>query len=300
VNGFLKTHKGLVAALIVIGAAWGLTIPLMKIAVSTGYQQFGLIFWELVIIILCASLISGFQGRFPKLTRDHLIIFFVISLLGTIIASTTGFIAIRHIPAGIYALVVSLVPMFALPIAIGVGLERFEARRAVGLVLGLCAIVVLIAPRSSLPDSSKAVYVLLACVAPLCYGLEDNFVAKFTLRGLNSVQTLLGASLIGLVFITPVALGTGQWISLIKPWGAAEWAILVMGLLHSFAYTGYVWLIGRAGPVFSAQVAYLVTGFGVMWSMLILHESYSIWVWLAAGLMMSGLFLVQPKGADDT
>ncbi|MFK5997839.1 MAG: DMT family transporter [Rhodobacterales bacterium] len=283
-----------------IGAAWGLTIPLMKVAVSTGYRQFGLIFWELVIIISCAGLISRFQGRFPKLTRDHLIIFVAIALLGTVIASTTGFIAIRHIPAGIYALVVSLVPMFALPIAIGVKLERFEWGRAVGLILGLCAILVLIAPRTSLVDPSKAAYVLLACVAPLCYGLEDNFIGKFTLRGLNAVQALLGASLVGLVFITPVAIGTGQWISLIKPWGAAEWAILVMGLLHSLAYTGYVWLIGRAGPVFSAQVAYLVTGFGVMWSMLILGETYSLWVWLAFGLMMSGLFLVQPKGVDQT
>lgn len=297
-NAFLKTRVGLIAALVLFGATWGLTIPLMKIAVSTGYQQFGLIFWEFVITTVFLGMVSRMNGRFPKLTRDHFIIFVTIALLGTLIASSISFTAIRHIPAGVYSVVISLVPMFALPIAILMGLEQFEWKRTIGIVLGLCAILILTGPDASLPDPSKAIYVLLACIAPLCYGLEDNFVGKFTLRGLTSVQALLGASVVGLVIITPVSLATGQWFSLNHAWGPPEWAILFMSLLHGFAYTGYVWLIGRAGPVFSAQVAYLVTGFGVFWSMVILNESYSAWVWGAAGLMMVGLFLVQPKGED--
>ena len=76
-RAFLKTRSGLIAALILFGATWGLTIPLMKVAVSTGYQQFGLIFWEFVITTVFLSLISRLQGRFPKLTRDHLIIFVI-------------------------------------------------------------------------------------------------------------------------------------------------------------------------------------------------------------------------------
>ena len=297
-DAFLRTRTGLSCALLVIGAVWGITVPLMKVAVSTGYREFGLVFWEFVITLIFLSIISRIQGRFPKLTRDHLLIFVVIALLGTLIASSFGFMVIGHIPAGVYSVLISLVPMFALPIAILMGLERFEWRRAIGIVLGLCAILVLTGPDASLPDPSKVIYVLLACIPPLCYGLEDNFVAKFTLRGLTPVQALLGASVVGLIIMTPVSIATGQWFSIAHVWGPPEWAILFMSLLHGFAYTGYVWLIGRAGPVFSAQVAYLVTGFGVFWSMVMLNESYSIWVWLAAGLMLSGLFLVQPKGED--
>ncbi len=299
-GAFLKTRAGLFCALLLIGAVWGITVPLMKVAVSTGYHEFGLVFWEFVFTTIYLGIISRFQGRFPKLTRDHLIIFLVIALLGTLIASSLGFMVIGHIPAGVYSVLISLVPMFALPIAILMGLEQFEWRRAVGIVFGLCAILVLTGPDASLPDPSKAIYVLIACIPPLCYGLEDNFVGKFTLRGLTSVQALLGASVVGLIIMTPVSITTGQWFSLAHAWGAAEWAILLMSLLHGFAYTGYIWLIGRAGPVFSAQVAYLVTGFGVFWSMVLLSESYSVWVWLAAGLMLAGLFLVQPKGADHS
>jgi drug/metabolite transporter (DMT)-like permease len=297
-RAFLKTRMGLICALILFGATWGLTIPLMKVAVSTGYQQFGLIFWEFVITTVYLGMVSRMQGQFPKLTRDHLIIFVTIAFLGTLIASSTSYIAIKQIPAGVYSVVISLVPMFALPIAILMGMERFEWHRAVGIVLGLGAILILTGPDASLPDPSKAIYVLLACIAPLCYGLEDNFVGKFTLRGLTSVQALLGASVVGLIIITPVSIATGQWFSLNHAWGPPEWAILFMSLLHGFAYTGYVWLIGRAGPVFSAQVAYLVTGFGVFWSVILLNETYSGWVWMALGLMLAGLFLVQPKGEE--
>ena len=50
-------------------------------------------------------------------------------------------------------------------------------------------------------------------------------------------------------------------------------------MLNVLAYSGYVWLVAHAGSVFASQIAYLVTGFGVVWSMLLLGERYS-----AAGL----------------
>ena len=54
-------------------------------------------------------------------------------------------------------------------------------------------------------------------------------------------------------------------------------------------------MVGRAGPVFTGQVSYLVTGFGVLWAMLLLGERYSLWIWAAMGLMAIGLLLVQPR-----
>ncbi len=61
------------------------------------------------------------------------------------------------------------------------------------------------------------------------------------------------------------------------------------------AYTGNVWLVGRAGPVFSSQIAYVVTLSGVGLSILILGEAYSATVWLALGLMIGALALVTPQ-----
>jgi hypothetical protein len=39
----------LLAVLILIGAAWGITQPFAKIAVSDGYRHFGIIFWQFAL-----------------------------------------------------------------------------------------------------------------------------------------------------------------------------------------------------------------------------------------------------------
>ena len=135
----------------------------------------------------------------------------------------------------------------------------------------------------------------IALIAPLFYALEGNVVAKWGTVGLDPIQVLLGGSLVGLVIVLPVALVTGQaFLPPLKP-GAPDLAILLSSVIHALAYAGYVGMVGRAGPVFTMQVSYLVTGFGVVWAMLLLGESYSGWIWAALGCMFAGLFLVQPR-----
>jgi drug/metabolite transporter (DMT)-like permease len=96
----------------------------------------------------------------------------------------------------------------------------------------------------------------------------------------------------------PLAAMTGQFISPLPPWGAPDLAILGSSVSHALAYAGYVWILGRAGAVFAAQVSYLVTAFGILWAWLLLGETYSGWVWAALALMFTGLFLVQPRPRD--
>ena len=62
-------------------------------------------------------------------------------------------------------------------------------------------------------------------------------------------------------------------------------------------YAGYILVLRLTGPVFGAQVSFVVTGMGVVWSMILLGERYSLWVWGALLLLFMGLFLVQPRGA---
>ncbi|WP_371931063.1 hypothetical protein [Roseovarius sp. MMSF_3281] len=53
----------LIAVLVLVGAGWGLTTPLSKIAVSEGYRQFGLIFWQLVVSAVLLQGLTWARGR---------------------------------------------------------------------------------------------------------------------------------------------------------------------------------------------------------------------------------------------
>ena len=285
------------AALVLIGAIWGAVFPITKIAVSTGYKPFGIMVWQMAIGIVFSGLLLVARGRAPHFRREHLPVYVGIALLGTVLPNYFSYTASAELPAGIISIIIALVPLFSMPIALLMGFERFAWVRLMGAMLGAVALVLLVGPEASLPDPSKYVFVLLMAVAPLLYGMEGNFLTYMGERGLDAPQTLFGATLLSFFVAMPIAAVSGQWMSPLIVWSAVEWAVAVSAVLNISAYIGYVWLVRRAGPVFGSQVAYLVTGWGVMISMVFLGETYSHWVWLALALMLMGVALVRPRKA---
>ena len=285
----------LIALLVMLGIGWGVTQPLAKIAVSEGYRHFGLVFWQLAIGAVALGIVSAVRRKGLPMTGAHLRFYALIALIGTVLPNSASFKAAVHLPAGVMSIVISLVPMFAFPIALLLATDRFSWARLVGLILGLAGVVLIVGPEASLPERAMIAWVPIAMIAPAFYALEGNVVAKWGTLDLDAVQVLFGASVVGTLIALPLMLATGQWIDPRPPWGAPDAALVLASLIHAVVYTTYVWLVGRAGAVFAAQVSYLVTGSGVLWAMLLLGESYSGWVWLALGLMFAGLFLIQPR-----
>ena len=285
--------------LAVMGAGWGLTQPLSKIAVSEGYRHFGLIFWQLALGATALGIVQAIRRAPFRTDRPALGIYVLIALIGTVIPNSTMYESIRHLPSGLISILLALVPMFAFPIAMALGNERFAWPRFLGLCLGLGGVLLIVGPEASLPDRAAILFVPLALVAPFFYGLEGNFVARWGTAGLSPVEVLFGASLVGAVLALPLALGTGQFIDPRPPWGLPDAAVVISALIHVVVYVTYVWMVGRAGAVFAVQVSYLVTGFGVLWALLLLNESYSGWVWAAMGVMLLGMFFVQPRTSPE-
>lgn len=284
-----------IACLIGMGAGWGVTNPLSKIAVSGGYQHFGIIFWQLVIGAGLLSFLSVLRGKGLPLSPQHLRFYLFIALVGTVLPNWASYTAVTHLPAGILSIGIASVPIFAFPIAILLGEDRFGVVRLGGILAGLAGVALLIGPDTSLPDPAMAVFIPLAFLGPFFYAVEGNVVAKWGTVGLDPVQVLLGASTVGAMIALPLALWFGVFIDPRPPWGIEDAAAVASSVIHIAVYTVYVWVVSRAGATFGTQVGYLVTGFGVVWAMLLLGESYSTWVWAVMGLILFGMFLVQPR-----
>lgn len=291
---------GLYGVLLFSGAAWGLTIPLNKVMVATDHHPIGLLFWLFTFGAAILAVVLLAQGRRPRILRAHLGYLTVVAAIGSLIPGVFTFIAAKALPAGVMGINIATVPMFALLIAAALRVEQVSLRRALGVGLGGFAIVLLIGPETSLPDPSMAPYVLLALIPPLCYGAEGSYIALKAPADIDPLETLFGAFVIGAIAAAPLLLMLGEWVDLSARWSVHEIAILANAALHVVGYSGYLWLVGRAGPVFAAQIAYLVTIYGILFSMAFLGESYSAWVWLAVVSMIAGLSLVQPRREDAT
>ena len=282
-------------ALIVMGAGWGMTQPLTKVSVSTGYGYFGLVFWQQALgatLMLCLCRARGIGlPRHAGALRTYL----VIALVGTVLPNTISYQAAVHLPSGIMSLLLSAIPMFAFVIALLLGNESFARRRLVGLLFGLAGVLLIILPSVDMGQAVPVFWAALYLVVALFYAFEGNYVARWGVAGLDPFQLMLGASLCGLVIITPLMLATGQMIAPQWPLPLAQQALVASSVVHVFVYATYVWLVGRAGAVFAVQVSYMVTGFGLFWAWLLLGEAFSPLVLAALASMFIGMYLVQPR-----
>ncbi len=284
-----------VAFLFVVGALWGLSIPLLRVAVSTGHQPLGMVLWQNVITAVILGGALWLRGRPFGLSRRNLGLFVVVAGFGAVLPGYFTFLTAAHLSSGVRSIVIAAVPMFVLPMALLLGLERPNGRRALGVAFGTVAIAVLALPGGGAAGTVGLLMLLLSLISPLSYAVEANYLALRGGRGLDPFQILFGASLVSIALSWPLAEMTGQMPRLDQGWGAAEGAVLAAGILNTLAYAGYIWLVGRAGSVFASQIAYLSTGFGVIWSMILLGERYGSLVWLALLLMLAGVTLVRPR-----
>lgn len=282
--------------LIAFGTLWGLTIPLTKVAVSSGHHPFGLIFWQFMLSTVVLFVLIKMRGSKVIIDQSHVLFFTVIAFTGTLLPNTASYFAAFHLPAGVMALVIALVPMCSLLVALTLRLEGFQFSRLTGVILGGAAIALLVLPDTSLPDPSKAIFVLVALIAPMFYGIEGNYLAIKQPAGTGPVATLFGASVIGALVSLPLTLISDTFINPFESGiGKSELALMTTISLHIIAYVGYIWLVDQAGPVFSAQIAYIVTPAGIILSIILLGERPSAFIWIALVILLVGLFLVQPR-----
>ena len=138
--------------LIILGMGWSFTQPMSKLAVSEGYQPFGLIFWQAAIGAALLAVVSLVRGKGLPLGPAQLRVYLIIALIGTVIPNSATYQAAVHLPSGILSILLSMVPIFAFPVALALGNDRFEVRRLGGLFLGLAGVLMIVLPSASIPQ----------------------------------------------------------------------------------------------------------------------------------------------------
>jgi drug/metabolite transporter (DMT)-like permease len=281
--------------LVLMGAGWGSTLPMTKIAVSTGYGHFGLVFWQLTIGMVLMGAICALRRLPLPLNLRALRLYLILAMIGTIVPNSLSYQVAGHLPAGIMSLLLSVIPMFAFLIALVLGNDSFRWRRLVGLCFGFAGVLIIIAPAVDLGQPIPVYWAGLYLITALLYAFESNYIAKWGTEGLGPFQVMLGASLVGALVMIPVVILSGHYIAPQWPLPLPQGALIASSMIHVFVYATYVWLAGRAGAVFTVQVSYLVTGFGLIWAGVILGEAYAATIWLALAAMFIGMYLVQPR-----
>lgn len=247
-----------------------------------------------MISVICLTTLLLAKGRRLPLSLRHIWFYLVCGFLGTAIPNTLSYTAYQHLPIGVNLIIISLVPMLTILMSIPLRLEKLDFGRLFGITLGVIAIILIAAPDTSLPEPGKAVWVILPVLVAISYSGENVFIAKQRPSDCDELAIMCGLSWGALCLLTPVLIFSETYVDLTR-FGPPEKAIIATALLHTVAYFGFIWLIDKGGPIFASQVAYIVTGSGVVLGIAIYGESHSPWVWAALFLMFIGLALVKPR-----
>lgn len=288
------------------GIIWGFSFSLAKLAVENGGQPFGIGSWQGLIsggvLLLVVVLRHGRSGlnkpaapAFGYQWRRHLPLIMQLAVLGSALPGLCFYLAASHVPAGVLAITVTLVPILTYMLAVPLRLEILSGWRLCGVGFGAGAILLLVLPENSLPDPAALPWVLLACVSSVCYAAENLLLDLRKDHDLGPLRLSCAMNLLAGILQLPIAMASGQLILPAWPFGVLEWVLCGLGLISAVAYTLFVMLVRLAGPVFASQVGYIVTLSGVFWGMMLFGEAHSVWVWASLAAMLTGLALVTPR-----
>lgn len=226
---------------------------------------------------------TGFNPEWRRWGRQYVIVGMLTSGLPFLLWAY----AALSLTAGLMSVLNATSPMWgALWSALLLG-ERLNARRVLGLVIGLAGVALVTRPE----PGATLVYpaIIAALVAAFCYGLAGAYMKRWA-SGVPSRGMAVGTQLAAGVLLIPfIAL----WPPAAAPTPLVAASMLALGLVcGAVAYLLYFRLIADIGATGALTVTYLIPVFGVAWGALFLGETISLPMLLGAALVIAGTVFV--------
>jgi len=286
-------------ALVFCGGIWGLVPTLAKVALEDGGHPLGLTWWQgiggggVLLVLLLAR-----RVRIP-LDRSHLQLYLFCGIFGTVMPTTALFYAAEHVSAGLMAMLMATVGLIAYGLSVGIGIDRLEAVRTLGILMGLAGVGLLVLPGGGGMEAG-ALWLVVALAVPAGYAMENVFVAVRSPRGTPTTVLVCGMVLTGGLIMTPIVMATGTFYPMTWPLSDAELAVIAIFIVNLLSYALFLTLIFLAGPVLASMSGYFTVLTGVLWGMVILGEDHGVWFWAALATMLVGMSLVRERRVERT
>ena len=270
----------------------------MKIAVQNGGEPFGIALWQALTCSLVLYLYILVRHGKIGIKRSHIQLIILLGIFGSALPNVLFYLSANKLTAGLLAISVSFIPLLTYVLAFTLKLEFFSIKRATGVLLGAIALNLLIVPENSLPVRSDIFWVLIACVAAVSYAIENLLIDLKMPDDVGPVRIACGMNMMGALLVFPFAFFSRDNILPEFPPTSIELSILGLGLINAIAYSTFIFLIQRTGPVFASQTGYIVTIGGIIWGIFFFNETHSAWVWASLLLIIFGVILVSPRNEN--
>jgi drug/metabolite transporter (DMT)-like permease len=288
--------------LLALGTLWGLTPAIGKAAFQAGATPLAYVFRSALVAALLLFAAGLARRRVLPLGAAALRFHLGSGLIGFAAPNLVGFLALRHVPAGLFAIVIPAAPLLTFALSALFGLERATWRRFAGVVVALAGTLLALSPGAALPVGGHLGWAFASLAVPALYACSNVFAVKFRPGGADPLALACGTASGAALWLGLAALLPGQ------PWGPIDPAraplitdgfAATQGMLTAVAYAIYFRLLTRHGGVFASQVGYVLVVTGLGWGAAIFGEIPGWLVIPATALIFMGLTLVTGGGPQN-
>src|SRR5215207_2356206 len=201
------------------------------------------------------------------------------------------------VPSGLAGVLASTAPMFIAVFApVLARSEEINRRQGAGLLVGLFGVALVVG--AHFIASFGQFFGALALLGAAASGGASSFVVKlwYKDKGVPASTTTFFALSVGALLTLPVAVITAPRE---LPGARAVLAVIALGLLcTAVAFMLYYRLIDHIGEERASLSNYLTPAFALLYGMLLLSESLTIWAIIGLVLIISGAEITL-RGAGD-
>ncbi len=289
-----------IGLLVLLSALWGGVFLLVKYALMD-FSAVEVAFFQALIGALGLFGIVIFQGGAARAKLGDILRRPAQALLLGALAIATPFMLIAlgelTVPSGLAGVLVSTTPMFVALFApwIDPAME-INRRQGAGLAVGLLGVALVVG--AHFIGSFGQLVGALALLGAAASGALSSFVVKLQYKdkGVPASTTSFFALSVGALLTLPVAVITAPRE---LPGTRAVLAVVALGLLcTAVAFMLYYRLIDHIGEERASLSNYLTPAFALLYGVLLLSESLTIWAIIGLVLIISGAEITL-RGAGD-
>ena len=119
-------------------------------------------------------------------------------------------------------------------------------KRILGLVFGSFAILLIVVPENTLPETDAIPWILLSCLGSAFYSIEVIVIATKLPKQISPIGVSCIGNFFTVFFLFPLLCVSGQQRTLEWPPDKAGLAIFGISLISAIAYTLYLYVIKLA------------------------------------------------------
>jgi drug/metabolite transporter (DMT)-like permease len=194
--------------LLVVVVVWASAFSVIKALLDHGFAAGDIALLRYLIAAPGFAFLLWRVGGLPSLTRRDGLRLAAVGVCVVVGYHVSLNVGTKYTTSGTAALVIALSPALTLLLAVGLGLERWSLRRAVGIGVAFAgvAIVVLLGAGGEL-SFANAKGPLIVLAAPVSFALY-NVLLKPLLSRYDLLALTAATSLVGTVFLLPLLNGT--------------------------------------------------------------------------------------------